>query len=109
MSAELAGLFRARVGWSAERIALFDAAFSRYWSRSTALARYLYEFQYLGPGLGSDLIADPRAFFLDSTSVDADFLAASVLDGTRFDALAAGARLCACYAVDERRFRRAVD
>ena len=50
--------------------------------------RAVLEFQYLGPGLGSDLIADPRAFFLDSTSLDADFLAAGVLDGARFDALA---------------------
>ena len=70
------------------------------------LVRYLYEYQYLGPGLGSALIADPRAFFVASTWFDADFFAPGVLDDERFDALAvAVARLAGSYAVDESRFR----
>jgi hypothetical protein len=39
MSRVFAGLVAARGGWSARQIALFDAGFSRYWMRSTALAR----------------------------------------------------------------------
>src|SRR6185503_2053522 len=38
MSRGFAALVADRRGWSPERIALFDAAFSRYWTRSTALA-----------------------------------------------------------------------
>jgi hypothetical protein len=44
-----------------------------------------------------------RIFF---TWFDADFFAPGVLDEARFDALAAAvARLCACYALDEAKFR----
>jgi hypothetical protein len=69
------------------------------------LVRYLYEYQYLGPGLGSHAIADPRSWLAQSTWFDADFFASGALDEPRFDALAeAVARLCACYAVDESRF-----
>jgi hypothetical protein len=69
------------------------------------LVRYLYEYQYLGPGLGSRAIADPRGYLADSTWFDADFFASGALDEPRFDALAEGvARLCACYALDESRF-----
>lgn len=69
------------------------------------LIRYLYEYQYLGPDLGLSTVPDRRVFFLRSTWFDEDFLVPGVLDVERFDALAeAVARLCACYAVDERRF-----
>ncbi len=70
------------------------------------LVRYLYEYQYLGPGLGLSAVPDPRAYFVHSTWFDVDFLAAGVLDEARFDTLAeAVASLCACYAVDDTRFR----
>jgi hypothetical protein len=69
------------------------------------LVRYLYEYQYLGPGLGSRAITDPRAFFVDSTGFAADFFASGALREARFDTLAAAvADVCRCYAVDERRF-----
>lgn len=38
MSGDFARLLAARCGWSADRIALFDSAFSRYWERAAALA-----------------------------------------------------------------------
>ncbi len=38
VSREFGRLVRARGGWSDARLALFDAGFSRYWTRSTALA-----------------------------------------------------------------------
>jgi len=70
------------------------------------LVRYLYEYQYLGSVLGSATVADRRAFLVYSTWFDADFFATGALDEARFDALAAAVtRLCACYALDERRFR----
>jgi len=66
------------------------------------LARYLYEYQYLG----FSRIDDRRTFFLRSTWFDEDFLRPGILDEQRFDALAtAVARLCSAYAVDESRFR----
>jgi hypothetical protein len=69
------------------------------------LVRYLYEYQYLGPGLGSRAITDPRGYLAGSTWFADDFFASGALDEARFDALArAVARLCACYAVDESRF-----
>ena len=67
------------------------------------LIRYLYEYQYLG----FSVVADGREFFLRSTWFDADVLATGALDDERFDRLtAAVARLCACYEVDETRFKR---
>ena len=39
MSGELAALLAARRGWSGAQIALFDAGFALYWTRSVALAR----------------------------------------------------------------------
>jgi hypothetical protein len=39
MSAERAALLAARRGWTSAQIALFDAGFSLYWTRSAALAR----------------------------------------------------------------------
>src|SRR6185369_6370245 len=39
MSRAFAALVAERRGWTAERVALFDAGFARYWSRSDALAR----------------------------------------------------------------------
>jgi hypothetical protein len=78
----------------------YDA--SAFWRM---LVRYLYEYQYVGPRLGSPAIADPRAFFVESTWFDEDVLRAGVLDDARFDALAAAvAALCTCYAIDETRF-----
>ena len=69
------------------------------------LVRYLYELQYLGAGLGSRGIVDPRAYLVGSTWFDVDFFASGALDEARFDALAtAVARLSACYAADESRF-----
>jgi hypothetical protein len=60
---------------------------------------------YLGPGLGSRAIADPRAYLVHSTWFDTDFFAAGALDESGFDRLAtAVARLGACYEVDESRF-----
>ena len=71
-----------------------------HWWRT--VVRYLYEYQYLGPRLGSPRIADPRSWFLRSTGFDPD----GVLGDSGFDGLAAAvAALCACYAVDETRFR----
>jgi hypothetical protein len=68
------------------------------------LVRYLFEFQYLGAHLGLTSLADPRTFLFESTWFVQDFLAAGVLDGERFDALAVSlARLCACHEVDQRR------
>jgi hypothetical protein len=70
------------------------------------LIRYLFEYQYLGSGLGMTRVEDPRAYFLHSTFFADDFLATGVLDEERFDALAAAvARLCACHAVDRARLR----
>jgi hypothetical protein len=70
------------------------------------LVRYLYEYQYLGPGLASLEPRARRAFFVESTWFDRDFFASGILDESRFTALAeAVARLCACYTVDESRFR----
>ena len=70
------------------------------------LARYLYEYQYLGAALGFTSLPDPRTFFVASTWFDVDFLATGILDDARFDVLAAAvAALCASYAVDESRFR----
>src|SRR5882672_9949712 len=68
------------------------------------LVRYPYEYQYLGPGLGSRAIADPRAYLVHSTWFDTDFFASGALDESRFDGLAtAVAHLGACYEVDESR------
>jgi hypothetical protein len=39
MSAEFAAFARERAGWGAQRIALFDTAFARYWERGADLAR----------------------------------------------------------------------
>jgi len=70
------------------------------------LVRYLFEYQYLGPGLALTAIADPRAYFLHSTWFDADLMVSGVLRGAAFDLLATDvAELCGCYAVDEVRFR----
>ena len=50
-------------------------------------------------------MTDPRTFLVRSTWFDADFFATGVLDEPRFAELAAaGAAICACYAVDETRF-----
>ncbi len=66
------------------------------------LIRYLYEYQYLR----FSAVTDPAAFFVRSTWFDEDFFATGILDARRFDALTeAVAALCACWAVDERRFR----
>jgi hypothetical protein len=65
------------------------------------LIRYLFEFQYLV----FSGVTDPRTFLVRSTWFDADFFATGVLDEPRFAELAAaGAAICACYAVDETRF-----
>ncbi len=70
------------------------------------LVRHLFEYQYLGSALGMTGVADARAYFLHSTFFADDFLATGVLDGDRFDVLAAAvARLCACHAVDRARLR----
>jgi hypothetical protein len=61
------------------------------------LVRYLYEYQYLGPGLGSRAVGDPRTWLARSTWFDDDFFASGALDERGFDTLAgAVARLCAC-------------
>lgn len=66
------------------------------------LVRYLYEYQYLG----FSTVPDPRTYFLRSTWFDADFLETGVLDAERFAELAgAAAEICACYAVDDTRFK----
>jgi hypothetical protein len=39
LTPEFAALATARAGWTAEHVALFDAAWTRYWSRSAGLAR----------------------------------------------------------------------
>jgi hypothetical protein len=70
------------------------------------LVRYLYEYQYLRPALGLTTVADPRAYFVDSTGFGTDFLATGILEEKRFDALSdAVGRLAASYAVDDSRFR----
>jgi hypothetical protein len=66
------------------------------------LIRYLFEMQYLG----FSEVAERDRFFVRSTWFDADFFATGVLDVPAFSALArAAAAICACYAVDETRFR----
>jgi hypothetical protein len=66
------------------------------------LVRYLFEYQYLA----LSAVADPTTFLMRSTWFDADFVANGVLDARRFGELtAAGAALCASYAVDASRFR----
>jgi hypothetical protein len=70
------------------------------------LIRYLFEYQYVLPALDLTRVADPRAFFLHSTWFADDFLDTGVLDGHRFDTLAAAVgRLCASHAVDPTRLR----
>ena len=70
------------------------------------LIRYLYEFQYLDPALRLTTMHDPSAYFIYSTGFYHDFLAAGVIDDKRFRQLAGDvARLCACYALDDARFR----
>jgi len=70
------------------------------------LIRYLYEFQYLDPASGLTTMHDPSAYFIYSTGFYHDFFAAGVIDEKRFRELAGDvSRLCACYAVDEARFR----
>ena len=65
------------------------------------LARFLYEYQYLG----FSAVDDARSYFLRSTWFDRDFLESGALDGASFDRLAARvAVLCDCYAVDASRF-----
>lgn len=64
------------------------------------LARFLYEYQYLG----FSAVEDARTYFLRSTWFDRDFLESGALDDASFDRLAAHvAALCACYAVDASR------
>lgn len=64
------------------------------------LIRYLMEYQYLR----FSGVADTRTFFVRSTWFDADFFATRALSEQRFDALvAAVARLCDAFAVDETR------
>src|SRR5262249_49317322 len=66
------------------------------------LIRYLYEYQYLA----FSGVEDRRTYFVASTWFDRDFLATAALDDERFDRLtAAVAAICACYAVDESKFR----
>jgi hypothetical protein len=66
------------------------------------LARYLYEYQYLG----FSGVADARTYFLRSTWFERDFLESGALDDASFDRLAKRvAALCECYAVDTSRVR----
>ncbi len=61
------------------------------------LVRYLYEYQYLG----LSAVEDPRSYFFQSTWFDIDFIASTVLDIPRFDALAAATHaLVTCYEID---------
>jgi hypothetical protein len=70
------------------------------------LIRYLYEYQYLGSHLALTAIADSRGYFVDGTGFGREFLETRVLREEALDRLTAGiARICACYAVDEQRFR----
>ena len=81
---------------------LFEPMFRIYLS---TIEKLYWGRQYLN--LRFSAVEDRRAFFLRSTWFDADFLASGVLDGARFDALAAAvASICDCYAVDESRFVR---
>jgi hypothetical protein len=66
------------------------------------LARYLYEYQYLGFGA----VEDRRGFFVRSTWFDRDYLASGALDEPTFDRLAQHvAALCAAHAIDRARIR----
>jgi hypothetical protein len=70
------------------------------------LIRYLYEFQYLGSHLGLTAITDPRGYFVDGTGFGRDFFETRVLDEAAFARMSEGvARICACWAVEESRFR----
>ncbi len=66
------------------------------------LARYLYEYQYLG----FSAVHDRRTYLARSTWLDRDVFETGVLDEPTFDRLADHvAALCACYAVDASRIR----
>jgi len=66
------------------------------------LARYLYEYQYLG----FSAVEDRHAFFVRSTWFDRDYFASGALDAPTFDRLAAHvAALCAAHAIDGARIR----
>jgi hypothetical protein len=68
------------------------------------LARYLFEYQYLGAGLGLTRVADPRPFFVASTGIAGELFDAGIVDEGRFDDLAAiVARLCARHTIDRAR------
>jgi len=70
------------------------------------LIRYLYEVQYLGTALGLSCVPDPHAYFVHSTHFYEDFLASGVMNEERFAELSKDvAQICACYEVDEIRFR----
>jgi hypothetical protein len=60
MSREFAAFLGSRRNWQAERVALFDAAFSLYWTRSAALARRTSTWP--APRLRNvGVVTDPRA------------------------------------------------
>ena len=64
------------------------------------LARYLYEYQYLG----FSAVPDARRFFLSGTWFAADFFAGAALEEHRFDELCARvAAICRAHRIDERR------
>jgi hypothetical protein len=68
------------------------------------LVRYLYEMQYL---TFSD-VPDGRAYFRAATGCDRELVDTGAVDGALLDALAdAAGRVCAAFAVDESRLRRA--
>lgn len=66
------------------------------------LARYLYEYQYLG----FSAVDDREDYFLRSTWFDADFIATGVMDREMFRALATGVGdICRAFQVDESKFK----
>ena len=65
------------------------------------LARYLYEYQYLG----FSAVDDREEYFLRSTWFDADFIAAGVMNRDAFQSLAgAVGAVCGAFEVDESKF-----
>ncbi len=76
---------------------------ARIWWR---LARYLYEYQYLGPHLALVELAEPLEFFFRCTGLDDDRALGEVLTRERFAEVAAlVARICRAHAIDSARLR----
>jgi hypothetical protein len=70
------------------------------------LARYLYEYQYLGGHLAMTAIGDPYGYFLASTAAGIDLVEPGIITEERWRGLLdATARVLAACAVDASKIR----